>query len=954
MLASNSAALGTAAGGTTVNSGATLALQGGISIADALTIIGNGVGGGGALRNLTGNNNYTGAITLGAGGARINSDAGLLTTSGASITSAQPLIVGGAGDVTISNVIATGAGTLTKDGAGTLTLSGANTYAGATAINAGTLIADNGTALGTIAGGTTVATGATLNVNNVTLAESALSINGTGVGGAGALTGTGAAVVSGTVATTGASNIGTTSAASTLKLNGLVTATAGNLGIVGAGSMIATNNINNDFGTVNINGATNVSLRDVNGIILGGGASSLTGNLSLQTAGTITQTAGITVGGATTLTAGATNDITLSNIANNFNTVAITSGRDVNLVDANTLTVNVSSVRMMTAQTLSNDLTLGGAITAFATTGTAIHLVSAANFLNPGNNALTTGLGSRWLVYSTSPLLDTRGAALLAASDFKQYNTTFGGAILGAGDGFIYSLAPTITPTLTGSATKTYNGTLAAPIGGLALGQSGAIDGDTIILGGLTSATYDTVNAGTGKTVSASGISITSQANGAKPVFGYQLASTTATGAVGTINQATLNLNAVTDTKTYNGNTNSAGVVTTAGLVGGDSVTGLAQSFASKNVLGANGSTLNVNAGFTVNDGNSGNNYTVTSNSATGTITAAALNLNAVTDTKTYNGNTNSAGVVTTAGLVGGDSVTGLAQSFASKNVLGANGSTLNVNAGFTVNDGNSGNNYTVASNSATGTITARAISSVTGITAADKVYDGNTSAVLTTTGAVFNNIVAGENLSITGASGVFNSKDVLTATTVNISGIGLADNGTTLASNYSLSTTTASDAANITPASLIVTANDAIKIQGSVNPPFSSLITGFVNGETSAVLFGALGHNTPAITSSPAGNYAITPFGLSASNYDITFVDGLLKVSAPTNIAAIGLNLNLALTRPEQALQICGAESVSSAMISGLDAFGVDNVEYKESINQPLVGGVVANELVSPACLKI
>lgn len=108
-------------------------------------------------------------------------------------------------------------------------------------------------------------------------------------------------------------------------------------------------------------------------------------------------------------------------------------------------------------------------------------------------------------------------------------------------------------------------------------------------------------------------------------------------------------------------------------------------------------------------------------------------------------------------------------------------------------------------------------------------------------------------------------------------------------------------------------------------------------------------------------GNYAITPFGLSAANYDITFVDGVLSVLpiapptapppvSPSNITAF----NGGLARPEQAQQTCGDASAGSAMISGLDAFGVDDVEYKESVSQPQIGGVVANALVNPACLKI
>ena len=54
----------------------------------------------------------------------------------------------------------------------------------------------------------------------------------------------------------------------------------------------------------------------------------------------------------------------------------------------------------------------------------------------------------------------------------------------------------------------------------------------------------------------------------------------------------------------------------------GDSVDDRAQAFASKNVLGTGGSTLEVTA-YTVNDGNDGDNYTVTTNTATGTINPA-------------------------------------------------------------------------------------------------------------------------------------------------------------------------------------------------------------------------------------------------------------------------------------------------------------------------------------------
>jgi autotransporter-associated beta strand protein len=106
----------------------------------ALTLSGSGEANDGALRNISGNNTWTGAnIALGTN-ARINSDAGLLALSSGTITgSGSNLIVGGAGNTTISSTIATGAGTLTKDGNGLLTLSAANTFTGATTISGGTL-----------------------------------------------------------------------------------------------------------------------------------------------------------------------------------------------------------------------------------------------------------------------------------------------------------------------------------------------------------------------------------------------------------------------------------------------------------------------------------------------------------------------------------------------------------------------------------------------------------------------------------------------------------------------------------------------------------------------------------------------------------------------------------------------------------------------------------------------
>lgn len=153
--AAANAALGTATNtvgaGVVVSDAASLELQNNITVGtEALTITGAGFGGTGALRNLSGNNTYGGTVTLNASGptAVIQSDSGLLTLSNAAAVSAtaRDLIVRGDGNTTISGVIATTTGSLTKTDAGILTLGGVNTYTGTTFVSGGVLRLANATA----------------------------------------------------------------------------------------------------------------------------------------------------------------------------------------------------------------------------------------------------------------------------------------------------------------------------------------------------------------------------------------------------------------------------------------------------------------------------------------------------------------------------------------------------------------------------------------------------------------------------------------------------------------------------------------------------------------------------------------------------------------------------------------------------------------------------------------
>ena len=135
---------------------------------------------------LTGANTFTGDVNINAGTLSVSSAASLgnannaINLDGTTLNSSATFTLGsghattlGAGggtfdvdaakNLTYAANIA-GAGGLTKTGAGTLTLSGANTYAGGTSLNAGTLVVGSDTALGDAAGALTI-NGGTLAAN---------------------------------------------------------------------------------------------------------------------------------------------------------------------------------------------------------------------------------------------------------------------------------------------------------------------------------------------------------------------------------------------------------------------------------------------------------------------------------------------------------------------------------------------------------------------------------------------------------------------------------------------------------------------------------------------------------------------------------------------------------------------------------------------------------------------
>ncbi len=196
---------------------------------------------------------------------------------------------------------------------------------------------------------------------------------------------------------------------------------------------------------------------------------------------------------------------------------------------------------------------------------------------------------------------------------------------------------------------------------------------------------YTDASVGTGKTLCVSAYTV-NDSNG-----GNNYTVTTVTNTTGVITKATLTITAVTNTKTYDSTTSAAATPIVSGLVGSDSVTGLAEVYSDPNA--GSSKTLSVSA-YTVNDGNGGNNYIVTTvTNTTGLITKAALTITATTNTKTYDSTTTAAATPTVSGLIGSDTASGLTEVYSNNNA--GTGKTLSVSA-YTINDGNGGNNYAV------------------------------------------------------------------------------------------------------------------------------------------------------------------------------------------------------------------------------------------------------------------
>lgn len=319
------------------------------------------------------------------------------------------------------------------------------------------------------------------------------------------------------------------------------------------------------------------------------------------------------------------------------------------------------------------------------------------------------------------------------------------------------------------------------------------------------------------------------------------------------------------DTLTYDGSARTAEVAAKAGIAGMGGVTVKYYRNGVKVEQPADVGTYNVRI-----DVAEGKNYDaaadLTDDSWTFTIaaneTAPAVTLSGDT---TYTG-----GQITPAPTV----KIGSTKLTEGRDYTVAYGENRDVSTGGTVTITAMGN-YAFSAVAESFAITPRAVT-VSGITAADKTYNGSADAVLDVSGAVISGKAEGDELTVS-ADGTFDSKDVGTDRTVRISGLTL---GGASAGNYRLAASgqQASAMAAITPAVITVTPDAGQgKIYGADDPTLTYISAGAVNGETPSFSGGLV--RTAGVN---AGSYAITGgtlalkdgSGFKADNYTLELAD--------------------------------------------------------------------------------
>src|SRR5260221_2431547 len=463
--------LGTTGVGTSVTSGAVLDLNGfTLTNAEPLTLNGTGIASGGALTNSSATNvTYSGLVTLGSSSSIVANSGTIGITNAGTITGAGfSLTLGGSGGGSVSSIIGTGAGTVTKNGSGSWTVYRANTFSGGTTLNAGTLNINNASALGSAAGTFTINGGTIDNTTggSITTVNYPQSWDGD-------------------YAFIGTQTLNLGTGAVTPNASRQVTVSAGTLtvgGVIGGGAIALTKS---GDGTLAINGNNTFT----------GGVAINAGILQLGNAGALNSTTpnAVSFGASGTGTLQLNgNSVTISGL--NTSAPVGTPTIEDGVAGTHTLTVNTTG-----SNTYAGILQNGAAGTLALTKSGAGSLALSGNNTYSGTTALSAGtlginsataIGSGTLTIAGGTTLDntSAGAVTLTNNNLPSWNGDFsftGTPSLNLGTG-------AVTPSASRQVTVNAN---TLTVGGVIAG--GAIGLTKLGAGGLTLSAANTFTAGT-------------------------------------------------------------------------------------------------------------------------------------------------------------------------------------------------------------------------------------------------------------------------------------------------------------------------------------------------------------------------------------------------------------------------------------------------------------------------
>ncbi len=599
---------------------------------------------------LTGTNTYTSTNQIQAGTLRVPRDSALGATPGSAaeyvnIWSTGTLEADGTftmnanrrivlGTVNGPKLSVTSGNTLTyggqisgsanwsKESAGQVTLSSANTYSGALSINGGVVRIQNADALGTTAGGTTVASGSALEIQGtITTAAEGLTLNGTGISSGGALRNTANAnTYSGAITLGSASRINSDS--STLTLGSTVNGAGYGITFGGAGTAVTISGVISGSGTtLTKDGACTLNLNNTANTYTGsttvnGGSLAIAGNDAclgaapgVATVGHLTLDGGTFVLNTGSITLNSNRGITLGSGGGTFDwaTRTLTYGGIIagagTLTKASSGTLTLGGVNTYAGATTIN----GGTISIGADSG----LGAAPGVATPGH---LTFNGGALTCTASFALASNRGIAMTGAGTINvnsSYTVTYGGVIAGSG-----ALTKAAAGVLTLSGANTYGGATTISAGTLRLGANDVLSDSTAVTatGTLDLNGYsDTIGslAGAGAVTLGSG-TLTAGADNTSTAYSGTM---TGTGGLTKNGSGTLT---VSSSLAYSGNTTvSAGTL---------ALSGSGAIGSSPNIILASGGNLDVSGLTTALSLGSGQTL---KGSATGANTTATITMGA-------------------------------------------------------------------------------------------------------------------------------------------------------------------------------------------------------------------------------------------------------------------------------------------------------------------------------------